>query len=67
MKAPKDMVLKLIHESFIPGSITLEEFPLLPGGQIVKDRFGDQLIIYYDIMNDCIRSQAPNGWTRREN
>lgn len=67
MATPKEMVLKLINDSFNPGTVTLEDFPMFPGGQIVRDRLRDQLLIYYDITNDCIQSQSPDGWTRREN
>ena len=67
MTIPKEMVLKHINDNFNPGTVTLEYFPLLPGGQIVWDRFEDQLLIYYDITNDCFRSQFPDGSTRREN
>lgn len=67
MATPKEMVLRLIHDSFNPGTVTLEDFPMFPGGQIVRDRFGDQLLIYYDITINCIWSQSLDGWTRREN
>ena len=66
MAAPKEMVLMLINDSSNPGTVTLEDFPMFPGGQIVRDKFGDQVLIFYDITNDCIRSQSPDGWTRRE-
>lgn len=66
MTSIKQLVKKYIYDSFVPGSVILEDFPSFPGGQIIKDGSGAQLLIYYDIAQDCIRSQSSGGWSRRE-
>lgn len=50
----KQKVLDFINKKFVPGSVGLEDCTFLPGGVVVKDNFGDQILFYYDGERDCM-------------
>jgi hypothetical protein len=35
--------------------VSLSDFPLLPGGVIVRDRNGEKMVFYWDILENGIR------------
>lgn len=51
----KQKVLAWIAENFTPGSITVEEFPLMPHGYIVRDASGGEMLVYYDLLTDTVK------------
>lgn len=55
-------VLDFIDQCFVPGSVTTEECPLVPGGQIIRDRTGAELLLWWSIEYECFM-QAESGKT----
>ena len=53
-----------IEEQFDPGSITVKPCPVVPGGQIITDAQGQEMLVYYDIMTDEVRYQIKDKETR---
>ena len=56
---PSQKVLKFIDDCFAPGSVAVKEFPLVPGGQIVRDQSGEALLIFWSIEYECLMKAAP--------
>ena len=53
-------VMAYIKKTFDIDHVSLSGFPLLPGGVIVRDRDGEEMLFYWDILGDGIR------WTERQ-
>lgn len=51
----KQKVLTWIDKQFIPGSVTTEDFPALPGGTIVKDVEGGMMLVFFDVLTDSVK------------
>lgn len=50
-----DKVMKWIKENFVIDKFEVIDFPLMPGGKILKDKNGDELLVYNDVFNDQIK------------
>lgn len=50
-----ERVTAWIKEQFSPGSVAIENFPLLPGGVVIRDRVGGEMLVYLDILTDTIK------------
>ena len=50
----KEKVLKWIEENFESTSITIIDFPIFPGGCLIKDSQGEEMLVYYDITTENI-------------
>jgi hypothetical protein len=48
-----EKVLKFIGERFPPGAVTSEPFPSVPGGQIVRDKSGDEMLLWWSSAYEC--------------
>ena len=59
VETPGQKVLKFIDGCFIPGAVTTEECPLVPGGQIVRDRTGAELLLWWSIEYECMMQADP--------
>ena len=64
-ETPTQKVLRFINQCFEPGSISLEPCPLIPGGQIVRDKAGAQMLFFWDIEHQCVMSAEPGELARR--
>ena len=56
----REKVLEEIDFHFDKEAITLKEFSLFPGGVIVQDKKGGEMLFYWDILNDCL------AWTDKK-
>ncbi|MDQ7789923.1 MAG: hypothetical protein U1D96_05265 [Eubacteriales bacterium] len=48
-----------INEHFDVGQVQVQEFPLLPAGQLIKDSAGGSMVVYWDIARDCVATAFP--------
>lgn len=55
MDSNKTKVIEWINEHFNAEKFELLDFPLLPGGTILKDKQGAQLLVYYDFLRGQIK------------
>ncbi len=58
---PGDRVKAWIAENFYLEAITVEPFPLLPGGHRVIDRNGEEMVVFYDFLTDEIKHVFPDN------
>lgn len=56
----KNKVQDWIKENFVINEIVVNDFPLFPSGQLIKDKNGDQLVIYWCIIYDRIEIVTPH-------
>ncbi len=59
MDSNKRKVMAELERCFHLDQVELIDFPLLPGGTIVKDCTGAQLVFYHDILTGQIKTAAP--------
>jgi len=52
-----------VRERFSPGGVSIENFPLLPGGVVIRDRVGGEMLVYLDILTDTIKHTFPERRT----
>lgn len=57
----KDKVLAWIEENFETDQITIEDYPLFPSGQLIKDKNGGQMVVFYDIVYGRIETVLPSN------
>jgi hypothetical protein len=50
-----ERVMAYIKKTFDIDHVSLSGFPLLPGGVIVRDRDGEEMLFYWDILENGIR------------
>ncbi|MEW6540603.1 MAG: hypothetical protein AB1402_03160 [Bacillota bacterium] len=43
-----------IEASFHLDAIRVEDFPLLPAGQMITDRYGATMVVYWDIARERV-------------
>lgn len=48
-----DKVLNFIAERFAPGVVTTEAFPEVPGSQIVRDKYGNEMLLWWNSEYEC--------------
>ncbi len=53
-------VLQYLQENFDLEHFQVSDFPLMPGGKILKGKQGGELLIYWDILQQQIK------WTQQE-
>lgn len=49
-----------IEAQFDLTSITVSDFPLLPAGQMITDRDGATMVVYWDIARQRVATLLPN-------
>lgn len=54
------MVGKFINDNFDLSAVDVSPCPLLPAGQVVKDKRGGQMIVYYDLLSDKVKTMFPS-------
>ncbi|RYD01504.1 hypothetical protein N752_29835 [Desulforamulus aquiferis] len=59
MSSNEKKVLQYLEENFNLSFFTVVDFPLLPGGKIVRDQKGDELLFYHDILDGMIKWKEP--------
>lgn len=59
MSSNEKIVLQYLDETFDLSSFTVIDFPLLPGGKIVRDTKSDELLFYHDILDGKIKWKEP--------
>lgn len=57
----KDKVLAWIEKNFETDQITIEDYPLFPSGQLIKDKNGGQMVVFYDFMTGRIETVLPSN------
>jgi|Wag4MinimDraft_15_1082655.scaffolds.fasta_scaffold00901_3 hypothetical protein len=55
MDSNKTKVMEWINQHFKVENFTLIDFPFLPGGTILRDKQGAQLLVYYDFLRSQIK------------
>lgn len=60
----KAKVLDWIKDNFVINEILISDFPLFPSGQLIKDKTGNQMVVYWCISYNRIETAIPDG--RRE-
>lgn len=50
MEPMRAAVMHWIDDNFEPGSVDCKPFDGLPGGVIITDANGDEMLIYFDIL-----------------
>lgn len=51
----KDYVMKFIKDNFIVEELTLTDYPLFSGGVLVKDKNNQEMLFYYDILEESVK------------
>lgn len=51
----KEKVLAWIRKNFHIESLELEDFPVLPGGVIIRDSNNETMLVYWDIMTQKVK------------
>jgi len=64
-ETPSQKVLKFIDDNFVPGSITVQECTLVPGGQIVRDKSGAEMLLFWNIEYECLMKAEPGEQGKR--
>jgi len=60
----KQKVLDFINRHFVPGSVELHDCSFFPGGIIVRDSTGGQMLFFYDFTREQVMCCEP-GQTAR--
>lgn len=55
MDSNKAKVMEWIEKHFNVENFELLDFPLFPGGTILRDKQGAQLLVYYDFLRSQIK------------
>lgn len=63
---PRESVQSFLDNCFIPGSLSLTECPVVPGGVIVKDKCGYQMLFFWDIEEQCVMGCKPGELAKRQ-
>lgn len=50
----KAKVMEFLEKNFDLDKFTMEDFPLFPGGVILIDKYGEQMLFYWDIFKQKI-------------
>ena len=59
MGSNEKKVLQYLEENFDLSFFTVVDFPLLPGGKILRDQKGDELLFYHDFLSGKIIWKEP--------
>ncbi|ACB85164.1 hypothetical protein [Natranaerobius thermophilus] len=51
---PKKIVLEWIEENFEKSSIELVDYPMMLGGTLIRDKKGNEMIVYYEFMRNQV-------------
>ncbi len=54
MKTSRQRVMEWINENFDTGAVELEEWGVLPGGMIVRDKNGETMYVFYNFLTDRV-------------
>ena len=52
-------VQKFIEDNFETGAIIISDFPLFPYGQRIVDHKGEEMVVFYDLLTDQIKTIFP--------
>lgn len=64
MDSNKRKVMAELEACFDLEQVSLIDFPLLPGGTIVRDRTGAMLLFYHDILTGRIKTMTQDDKTK---
>jgi len=56
----KKMVMQYLNENFDLSYFQVVDFPFLPGGKILIDQRGEELLFYYDFLHGEVKWKMPN-------
>ena len=51
----KEKVLAWLNEQFVSDSIEVVDFPALPGGTIVRDQEGGEMLVFFDALTGQVK------------
>jgi hypothetical protein len=60
MLTVQEAVMAYIREHFDMDYVTVRSFPLFPYGQLVTDRTGAQMVVFWDIMRQRVTYRLPD-------
>ena len=61
MPSPTAEIAKWIDQNFDLEYITVTDFPLFPFGRMVRDRQGQSMVVFWDIMTGKVTWRFPDG------
>ena len=56
----RTQVIGFIADHFEEGAVTVRPCEILPGGCVIKDKKGDEMIIYFDILKQEVKTTFPS-------
>lgn len=55
----------IIHEwieaNFVTEALKIEDFELFPHGKRLIDAHGDEMVVYFDYLKECVQYCFPDG------
>jgi hypothetical protein len=63
MKGHQVAVQTFISDNFVPGAVTIEDFPLFPAGKRLIDHTGTEMVIYFDLLTNEVKHVFPKKST----
>ena len=60
MSSPTAEIAKWIDRNFDLEYVTVTDFPLFPFGRMVRDRNGDTMVVYWDILYGRVAYTFPD-------
>jgi hypothetical protein len=55
----KQKVIEFIEQNFHLDQIKVEDYPLFPSGQLITDKEGGQMVVFYDFLHGRIETVLP--------
>lgn len=52
----RTQVVDFVMQNFEDGSVTISPFDVLPGGCVVRDKAGDEIVVYFDILDQAVKT-----------
>lgn len=60
MNSNRAHVQKWLEENFELSQFEIKEMPIVPGGVVLKDRDGETMLVYWDILAQKIKFEFQN-------
>lgn len=54
-RSNQQIVNDWISENFDVEEIEIKDCPLFPAGKILTDKNGEKMVVFYDIMRECVQ------------
>jgi hypothetical protein len=61
MKDHQAAVQSFISDKFVPGAVTIENFPLFPAGKRLIDHTGAEMVVYFDFLTNEVKQVFPEN------